>query len=168
MQGQSTTLFGDSAETHRTCKACKRLLPLDDFYLHRQKGKLHRLKTCKPCHNKRVNERYLTERGQRQWKAAFLRHTYGITIEEYESLLAAQSGVCALCGQTETRLVKRTGQPQLLCVDHCHKTGALRGLLCHNCNAGLGRFRDDISRLQAAISYLKKHSSGGGAGSARA
>lgn len=153
---QALDLFGDSSNT-RVCNTCKLALPVEDFYLHKQGRTIHRVKMCKACALKRRAEKYVTEEGQRAWKAAFLKNTYGITLADYERRLNAQGGVCDLCGCAETRLVKRTKQPQLLCVDHCHTTGAVRGLLCHNCNAGLGRFKDDPERLQLAISYLEKH-----------
>jgi hypothetical protein len=71
---------------------------------------------------------------------------YGITIPQYESMYTAQNGVCAIC--------KRKTNENLR-VDHCHKTGKVRGLLCHNCNTGIGHFRDSIDLLNTTIAYLK-------------
>ena len=73
---------------------------------------------------------------------------YGITEEIYEKILVAQKGVCAICGNHQR--YKR------LAVDHDHKTGQVRGLLCENCNRGLGRFFDSTFRLRNALSYLEK------------
>lgn len=70
----------------------------------------------------------------------------GLSLVEYEGLLAKQHGVCAICGHTD--------QHFSLAVDHCHGTGEIRGLLCSQCNRGLGSFHDDPGRLQAAIDYL--------------
>lgn len=77
-----------------------------------------------------------------------LRVKYGISNEDYASMLEAQGAVCAICEQPQERK---------LFVDHCHDTGTVRGLLCHSCNVGLGWFRDDPKRLVAAVAYL--HSS---------
>lgn len=77
---------------------------------------------------------------------------FGITLEQYIALLKKQDGKCAICKNEETvKFVKR------LAIDHCHKTGKVRGLLCHGCNAGLGRFKDDASLLHAAADYIVHH-----------
>lgn len=78
--------------------------------------------------------------------AGELRRRYGISIEQYEATLVAQSGVCAICYQR-----CRTGQR--LCVDHDHATGAVRGLLCRRCNNGLG-YLEDAAWMAAAASFL--------------
>ncbi len=72
---------------------------------------------------------------------------YGITLTEYEARLKSQNGVCAICGGTD-----KTN----LAIDHCHATGNVRGLLCHQCNRALGGFKDDPSILANAIKYLTK------------
>ena len=77
---------------------------------------------------------------------------YGITLEDYNTLLEQQNGVCAICKNPETLTVK--GKIVNLSVDHCHDTGVVRGLLCRSCNVGLGNFRDDVNLLETAISYL--------------
>ena len=81
--------------------------------------------------------------------------TFGITREQFESMLAAQNGVCAICGRPET--VKRKGVVHALSVDHCHVTGKIRGLLCSRCNRLLGyvgqRCEGFLSKAQA---YLDK------------
>lgn len=73
--------------------------------------------------------------------------TYGITLQEYETLLEAQGGVCAICG-------KECVTFENLAVDHDHATGAVRGLLCNNCNHGIGKFKDDPALLKAAADYV--------------
>ena len=72
---------------------------------------------------------------------------YGISREQYETLLAQQGGVCGICG-------KPPQEP--LCVDHSHATGRVRGLLCRKCNTALGSFDDDVSVMAAGIAYLRK------------
>lgn len=75
---------------------------------------------------------------------------------EYEKLVAAQGGVCAICKLAETNVVsKKNPKVRILSVDHCHKTGKIRGLLCHACNVGIGHFEDDPSLIDRAIQYLK-------------
>lgn len=77
---------------------------------------------------------------------------YGLSAFQFDELLARQKGVCAICSQPETHL--RRGRPLPLCVDHCHKTGRVRGLLCHECNWALGKFKDSQELLQKALNYL--------------
>lgn len=79
--------------------------------------------------------------------------SFGITATEYDAILARQGGVCAICGQPETRVVH--GKLTRLAVDHDHETGAVRGLLCYFCNTGIGLFREDASILAAAIKYIE-------------
>lgn len=86
-----------------------------------------------------------------------LKRKYGISLEEYNALLAAQNGVCAICGKMESHIHK-SGKLKELAVDHCHKTKKVRGLLCFNCNQALGRFQDSMENLRRALAYLEKHS----------
>lgn len=82
-------------------------------------------------------------------KANLKRH-YGMAVEEYESMRAAQGGCCAICGiDSESSLFKR------LYVDHDHDTQIIRGLLCYRCNASLGQFGDNLKGLQKVLDYLK-------------
>jgi hypothetical protein len=84
------------------------------------------------------------------------RKKYGIDFAEYQRMLIAQKGVCAICEQPETKL--QNGSIRMLSVDHNHKTGAVRGLLCANCNMAIGYACDDVSILQKAIGYLRRWS----------
>lgn len=77
---------------------------------------------------------------------------YGIEPSDFLDMLAIQNGRCAICGHED--LTNRSFFPV---VDHCHQTGKVRGLLCMNCNRGLGKFKDDLNRLFTAIAYLSKH-----------
>ena len=76
---------------------------------------------------------------------------------DYDEVLTAQSGVCAICHRPEFRKIRSDGITRRLAIDHDHKTNKLRGLLCGDCNTGLGLFQDDILRLESAIAYLRKH-----------
>lgn len=86
-----------------------------------------------------------------------LKYRYGITPEKYSELFHEQNGRCSICGNEETTRHNRSKKIQKLAVDHCHTTGNVRGLLCQDCNRGLGKFHDDPTRLQKAIEYLTKH-----------
>lgn len=79
-----------------------------------------------------------------KWKA-----NYGLDKVQAATLIVNQGGMCAIC-RCEFMTYDN------LHVDHCHDTGHVRGMLCKNCNPGLGQFKDDISRLEAAIAYLQK------------
>lgn len=76
---------------------------------------------------------------------------YGITESEYESMWQSQQGLCAICKRPETESIRGR-----LCIDHCHDTGIVRGLLCGFCNTGLGGFRDNVESLRSAITYLER------------
>jgi hypothetical protein len=80
---------------------------------------------------------------------------YNLTPDEYEAMLKAQNGVCAICQRPET--LKLRGKVAALAIDHDHATGVNRGLLCSKCNQGIGCFEDDEHRLVAAAAYLNKH-----------
>lgn len=84
------------------------------------------------------------------YRSIILKHRYGITLKDYEELLDKQNGVCAICSNKET--IKRKTN---LSVDHCHTTNKVRGLLCDQCNKGLGNFKNDTLLLQNAAKYLE-------------
>lgn len=83
----------------------------------------------------------------RQRANRHLQNKYGISIDEYEELSAKQDDKCLICNNEELGIK--------LAVDHDHKTGEIRGLLCHNCNRGLGMFKDNTDLLYKAIKYLE-------------
>ena len=85
-------------------------------------------------------------------KARALRDSFDLSLDEYRKMLEAQDGKCAICNQPETH--KRNGKLKALAVDHDHKSGAIRGLLCSDCNTGIGKLKDDPAILQSAIQYL--------------
>lgn len=76
---------------------------------------------------------------------------YGLTREDWNRMLDEQGGVCAICSTDDWG-----GRSDKPCVDHDHKTGQVRGLLCHACNRGLGSFADDVTLLDKASTYLQK------------
>lgn len=83
-------------------------------------------------------------------RATSLRSLYGITVQQYDEMLRSQQGVCAICKGS-------CASGRNLAVDHDHNTGKIRGLLCGNCNQGIGRFSDDQEIMQAAINYINRH-----------
>lgn len=91
-------------------------------------------------------EYYERTRGKSQ-RASWLRR-YGITQEDYETLLEKQGGACAICSNPPTE--------KHFCVDHCHESGKVRGLLCRHCNAGIGQLKDSVELVAKALEYLKR------------
>lgn len=106
-----------------------------------------------PVHPEKKRIVYQAEYG-RAWS---LKRKYGITTDEYTKMSEKQKGLCAICGKKETTREPRTGRLKELAVDHCHKTGRARGLLCSQCNKGIGHFDDDVERIKSAITYLESH-----------
>jgi hypothetical protein len=94
-----------------------------------------------PCRHEASTDRYLER-------------TYGIDYAEYTRMLEEQGGRCAIC-RGEGFTMKESHSLKLV-VDHCHSSGAVRGLLCHNCNRSLGLFKDNPATIRKAIDYLSK------------
>lgn len=87
-----------------------------------------------------------------------LKRTYGITLDQYDKMFKEQDGCCAICGNPETSVFK--GTVRALGVDHNHKTGKVRGLLCTGCNIKLGILEDE-DFVNPAMDYLKEYDNGG-------
>jgi hypothetical protein len=79
---------------------------------------------------------------------------YGLTIDQYDQMLAEQNGLCAICHERKGSLIS-----DRMAVDHDHKTGKVRALLCGQCNTLIGHIDDNIEWLESAIDYLKRHRS---------
>lgn len=97
---------------------------------------------CASCH------REAKKASRRASHGRWILKTYGLTIEQYEALYEAQGGVCFICQRA-------TGKTRRLAVDHDHKTGYVRGLLCKPCNSVLAHFRDDTDTVLRVGSYLR-------------
>lgn len=82
---------------------------------------------------------------------------YGITHQQFDAMVVAQAGLCAICGQPPSTVNGLSGKVYDLNVDHCHETKVVRGLLCHSCNRALGMFQDSPAILRRAAAYLEKH-----------
>ncbi len=93
---------------------------------------------------------YNSEDGIISSRRSHLKRMFNITLEEYNAMLDKQNNVCAICGCEETYY-----RNKVLCVDHCHNTGKIRGLLCNNCNRALGLFKESKEILSNSIKYLE-------------
>lgn len=163
----------------KRCTKCGELKPLDEFYVApgMRDG---RRNDCKACNLAAKAARHRANPGPgreraRRWQAenperhrakqeeyrldgrkktadrrSYLKRKFGITLEQYDEMLAAQGGVCALCGRPPTEGIS-------LHVDHHHETGAIRKLLCFRCNNALGDLGDDPDLLRSAARYLDAH-----------
>jgi hypothetical protein len=124
------------------CPDCEAVLPLDDF-VRTVASATGYGSYCKPCHNARGREAKDKVGGSRTYH---LTRRYGITAAEADHVLRRQEGLCAICRKAPAAHV-----------DHDHNTGAVRALLCFNCNGGLGQFKDDPAVLRAAAQYVEEH-----------
>ncbi|WP_461318041.1 endonuclease VII domain-containing protein [Bradyrhizobium barranii] len=102
----------------------------------------------KKARQREYRRRY-QEKHPHRHRSRHVKSRYGITLEQRDGLLAAQGGVCAMCGADNPR---KGGMDWS--VDHCHDTGKVRGILCHPCNAGIGLLGHDKQLLSKAIQYL--------------
>ncbi len=147
----------------KRCGKCREWLPVENFYKN-SRAATGLASACKACtlvvhqtaqYTARYKERD-PEGVAAEKRRRFIRTMYGVTPEWYDAMLAAQGGVCAICGQPE--VVLRHGKVKLLAVDHDHATGEARGLLCQGCNQGIGHLGEDLERMEAAARYLETYS----------
>lgn len=135
----------------KTCRKCKQAKPFSEFHKNKGKADGHTC-LCKQCRKEEQKEKlesdYLGTRLKE--RAANLKRMFGISLNEYDKKLEEQNGVCAICGG-----LCKSGKR--LAVDHDHKTGQIRELLCGNCNGGLGKFQDNPELLEKAAEYIRKH-----------
>lgn len=142
----------------KTCTKCAETQPLDDFYRTTNTAD-GRFGECKACNRARARAWVREKRASDPEYASNsrMRSLYGITLEQYEVLLAAQGNACAICRATSSGAAGRRFH-----VDHDHACcpgirscgQCIRALLCTGCNTGLGSFGDDVDRLMAAAAYL--------------
>lgn len=159
-------------QTEKMCCGCDAVKAARHFYLMRS-GRLHsRCRECVAVANKTQNTKHQVKRreydsargtgwvrsGRESWNPPepvkhdkYLRRAYGISLAEYDDIFAAQGRVCAIC-----RCECNRSTTTRLCVDHNHDTGRVRGLLCFQCNVGLGKFLDSYELISAAADYLKQ------------
>jgi len=126
----------------RKCRLCKENKSLYEFH---KNGKYFSGR-CKSC------KKHLQETGQ--WKKtpydryAFIERNYGMNKEQFLEFFASQKNKCKLCSRE---------LQEKWCVDHCHTTGKIRGVLCYACNSGIGHLQEDPEILRKAIDYVQMH-----------
>ena len=149
------------------CKACKQKGVRETYEIHKEKYaekfKIERreLVNERLKEARKLNLEKFREYGRNKYhknkqrildlKAATM---HDISLETYHDMLVEQDNKCMICKRPETRKSSQSNDITRLCVDHCHETGIVRGLLCHSCNTGLGKFEDNIPRMVDAIEYL--------------
>jgi len=131
----------------KKCTKCGVEKELDEFGNYLYKGEPRKRTFCKPCKNQQQKERY--QEAPEVHRAYLYKAKYGITIQEYDELLASQNHCCKICGRDTPN-----GQGRFV-IDHNHLTNEIRGLLCSTCNTGLGNFFDNPEFLEKATHYLK-------------
>lgn len=119
----------------KLCLGCRQAKPATEDHYTLVKGAP--TPRCKSCVAAAENER-----------AKYLQRLYGLSKDDYASMLLRQGGVCAICGRSPEVQRRRLG------VDHDHRTGQIRGLLCSACNAGIAGLREDPELFAAALRYL--------------
>jgi Recombination endonuclease VII len=148
-----------SPEGFLQCRPCGQWLPPERFRLYKRTDAHGNPADywdsfCKSCRVRATKEwRRANPLGELEQRKRQYAARYGLTISAYESLFEEQAGRCGICGEPRE---KRLG------VDHDHATGAVRGLLCGNCNRGLGMFMDNVDLLRRAITWLEVGGTTGG------
>lgn len=140
----------------KKCTVCKIDKNLNEFYNSKsyKDGKAYRCKVCDRIARKNYYHKH-KEKFLENKRRVNRKFKYNLTDEEYNNLIKDQKGLCAICN-IQLKNYYNTNKSDTMCVDHSHKTGKVRGLLCSNCNKALGLFKDDINSLISAISYLRK------------
>ena len=126
----------------KTCTICGIQKPTTEYHKHKR-GAMGVHAWCKPCANERRRQRKATPEQRTKWD---LQTRYGLSVEQWNVMLASQKGVCAICHGKMSRPV----------VDHNHSTGDVRAILCHPCNIKLHAVEDSVF-LQKALAYLEAH-----------
>jgi hypothetical protein len=131
---------------NKICKKCKQEQPLCEYSFDFEAAKFK--ETCNTCTANKIKEKKKELTKEENQRLANYCYNYNITTEEYYKLEESQHFLCSIC--------KKPTPNKFFCVDHDHKTSNVRGLLCKNCNLGLGHFKDDISVMSSAIEYISK------------
>ncbi len=153
-------IFTDLPRELQECVRCHLALPLLEFY-KRPSSPLSYRTTCRKCIYLQTKarlsdqERYAyakkyREDNPRAMRSYYFKYKYGITMDGYDSLYVDQKGCCAICGKHKDSLIVDH--------DHDHASGAVRGLLCYQCNTGIGQLQDNVDILTKAIEYIKGYS----------
>lgn len=139
--------------TTRICAGkCGRTLHISEFYTRKRKNSTGLDEYCKQCRGELNRKWYDPEHNpklldyRKQQRAERINNIYNLTIEDVEQLKAFQNDECAICKRPLSKFAN---------IDHSHKTGLIRGLLCMTCNKGLGYLKDNMELLLATLDYLK-------------
>ena len=134
----------------RACTKCKKYLP-DARFSKRKALKSGYRSQCKGC-DSICNNNQAKKRTPEDERIRRLKYKYGMSLQDYEDILKKQGNRCAICKSTSNSDPNRKNNFD---VDHCHVTGVVRGLLCSNCNTGIGLLKDSVDNLNSAIKYLE-------------
>lgn len=146
-----SAFYGDAAahDGHRPeCKACTSARRKAWYRANRDR-EIARVQAWQRDNKQRYNARqreYRKRNPDKDWPG-HLKRKFGLTVDEYESFVAAHLGRCAICGDEPAASAR-------LHLDHDHDSKAVRGMLCVRCNNGLGQFREDVELLARAVDYL--------------
>ena len=135
----------------KICSKCKKRLPISCFFKRNNRLSGH-TSQCKYCKGKYKKNWRRTVKGKLCQRRNWLKFRYNITLIEYDEIFEEQNGVCAICGRVESIMGRR------LAVDHDHKTGKVRGLLCYRCNTRLGILEENSNLLLVMLNYLSNTS----------
>lgn len=135
------------------CKICMNSYRRNNLKKYKKYNLLYKKNNAKTIKIKRMiylNKSTIKKKVSKQKRIVKLRLRYGITVDDYNKMLISQNYRCAICGEKQLNNKK-------LAVDHCHKTGKVRGLLCRNCNIGIGMLNDNPESLLKAYKYIKHY-----------
>ena len=151
----------------KKCSKCEKTKPREQFNKRKKGARDGLCSCCKSCHRE-IAARWAKQNAQkkkeidRRWqrenpdkvslmqRKIHIKRLYGVTYGDYERLLEHQGRCCACCGKHESE------QKHRLAVDHVHDSGKIRGLLCNNCNSGIGKLGDNSDGVRKALEYLLK------------
>lgn len=136
--------------TTKICIGCEKSLPVTEY--KNQGISKYRRSRCYPCHQLQKAE---WSRRTNSARKGNLKSKYGLTLEQYDILVQKQQGVCAICKLPEKAIQR--GKICSLSVDHCHRTGRVRALLCNNCNTSLGLLKENVDIVSSLYQYIIKN-----------
>lgn len=130
------TFLENGLRAFKVCPKCKLNHSLSNYHkCNLSSGKKKYLSWCKDCYR---------ENNRKRSRMNSLKFIHGLSLEDFQRMSENQENLCLICKEFKP-----------LCVDHDHKTGRIRGLICASCNKGLGHFRDNVEFMQRAIDYVK-------------
>lgn len=134
---------------HKVCSKCKIEKSVTEFTKTKCHYKYGVIGRCKEC------SRELCKKWRKNNHYKRLKYIYGVSLEDIKQIYKIQNELCAICGGKQIKGTNAWGVD--LHIDHNHKNGKVRGLLCRNCNTGIGLFDDNPELLLKAIKYLEKY-----------